>query len=111
MDAGILDQRVGIDEPVTTQDDTGAEVVTWTPIGEVWAAVHPLNGREKLQAGQVGATMDTRITIRWSPATERINAKWRLTHRGVIYNIVSVAQADMARREIEIMAVSGQNLG
>lgn len=111
MRAGSLTERVAVEEPLTTQDDTGEEITTWSPVASVWGAVEPLTGREKLQAGQVGATMDTRFRIRWTPAMERINAKWRLTHDEVIYNIVSVAQVGMARREIEIMATSGLNAG
>jgi SPP1 family predicted phage head-tail adaptor len=111
MRAGALRHRIGCWEPVVTQNETGEEVVTYPTSFEVWGLIEPLHGRETLQASQVNAEFDTRIGIRWSPDTDRMNAKWRLTHLAVIYNIVSIAHVMMGRRELEIMATSGLNEG
>lgn len=111
MKAGAIRHRVVVEEPILSQNATGEEEVSWALVGKVWAAVEPLKGRERLQAAQINAAMDTRIRIRWSEAMDRMNATWRLTHRAVVYNIVSIAHLNMARREIEIMATSGVNLG
>lgn len=111
MNAGQLRHRIIVDEPVTTQDDTGAETVVWAVLDTVWGAIEPLNGRERLLAGGINATTDTRIRIRWSSLMEQVTPRCRLLHQGVIYNIESIAHIDMGRREIEIMATSGINTG
>jgi SPP1 family predicted phage head-tail adaptor len=111
MNIGKLRHRLLVEEPVTTQNETGEEVINWLSHGRIWGEIEPLTGREALQAGMVSATLDTRITVRWSPLTDLMNAKWRLSHAGVVYNLVSVQQVDMGRRQIEIMANSGRNLG
>lgn len=111
MRAGRLRHRVVVEEPVTTQNETGEEEVVFTAIGREWASVQPLRGREQLQAQQIDATLDTKIGMRWSPTVDRITPKWRLSHLGVVYNVVSVAHIDMARREVELMCSSGLNRG
>lgn len=112
MRAGRLKHRIEIDEPVTTQTASGDEVVTWTAFGTVWGSIEPLKGRERLQAGEIIADMDTRINIRWSAHVDRIEAGWRLKHGGVIYNISSPpAEVMMEQREIEMMCKSGANDG
>jgi SPP1 family predicted phage head-tail adaptor len=111
MQAGSLRQRVAFDEPVTTQDATGDEIVTWTPAFDLWASVEPLTGREQMAGGGILAEGNARIRLRWSEQAARINAKWRARHNGTVYNLKSVAHLDSARREIEIMARSGVDSG
>lgn len=111
MNAGQLRHRILVEEPITSQDDTGDELVQWFSHGRVWGSISPMNGFEKSLRREINAAMDTKIRIRWSPTMDRMNAKWRLTHQNVIYNVVSIANIDMARREIEIMAGSGINNG
>jgi SPP1 family predicted phage head-tail adaptor len=120
MRAGQLKHRVIPDEPVATQDETGAEIVTWTPREEMLCAIEPIGGREALRAGATIADMDTRITTRWSPFVSTINAKWRLRHvrdvgAGPIETIYNVkrppAEKNLAQREVEFMCQTGLNLG
>lgn len=111
MRAGGIPRRLWIDEPVVTQDETGGEVVTWTPIGPLWASIEPVRGREALIAGANLAIMDTKIRMRWSPQADRITSKWRARYGDTIYDIVSVAHLKTARREIELMCKSGASEG
>lgn len=111
MRAGVINRRLQVDEPVTTQNEFGEEVITWVPHGPIWAQVEPVRGREALISGANLAIMDTKIRIRWSPDTDAINEKWRLSYRETIYDIVSVAHVRLGRREIEILAKSGANAG
>jgi len=111
MQAGILRQRVAFDEPVTTQDATGDEIVTWTQAFELWASVAPLTGREQLLGGGILAEGNARIRVRWSEQAARINEKWRARHDGTVYNLKSVAHLASGRRDIEIMARSGADSG
>lgn len=66
MDAGKLRHRIHIDERVTSQDEHGEPIVTWTP----WATNEPaqiadISGREFFAGQGIAAEVTTRITIRW----------------------------------------------
>jgi SPP1 family predicted phage head-tail adaptor len=111
MQAGKLDKRLDIEQPITVQDAAGSPVITWLPIGTVWASIMPIKGREALTGNQILPIMDTRIKIRQHPLLASMNEKWRVTYNGVIYNIVSMAHTNLGNREIEIMCVSGANNG
>lgn len=111
MRAGALRRRLIVDEPVTSQADNGEEIVTWRTAEIVWGSIEPLHGRELLQSNAIGADLDTRIHIRWSPRVDLINAKWRLRHDSTIYNIKSIAHIDLRKREIEMLVNSGRNQG
>lgn len=111
MKIGELRHRLLVEEPITSQNETGEEVIVWQSHGRVWGSIEPLNGREALQANMISAELTTRIRIRWSPVTDQLTAKWRLSHAGVFYDVISAAQINMGRREIEIMARSGRDLG
>ena len=110
--AGQLRHRVHIDEPVATRSEAGDQMIEWRCLGEVWAAIEPLRGRELLMAGQLGGVIDTRIRIRWSPGAARVSAKWRVRHRSTVYSVVSpLADVAMGGREIELMCQAGANRG
>ena len=106
IQAGELVHLVTFDEPVSTQNSIGEEIITWTPSFTVWAAVEPLRGREQFLAGAVNAQLDTRIRVRWSPRGAAVNEKWRARVRDVIYGIESIVDVDSKRREVQIMASS-----
>lgn len=111
MNAGELRHRVAFDQPITTQDATGDEIIVWYQAFILWAAVEPLTGRERLLRDQTVGQDDTRIRIRWSEQAATINAKWRARHQGKIYNLSEPASDPSGRQEIEFMATSGVNLG
>lgn len=111
MRGGRLDQRVVFEEPVMTQSASGELVPTWTQRFTVWAEVSPLRGSEYFQNDNIRADMDTRITVRRSTTTDAVTPKWRITHRGVIYNIFSIAEIRSGLAVLEIMARSGVNDG
>ena len=111
MRAGLLTRRLALEEPVVSQNETGEEETVWAPLGEVWATIEPIRGREALLAGVNLATMDTKITIRWSPDVDAVTTKWRASYRDTIYDIVSVAHKNLGRRQIELLCRSGSNEG
>ena len=109
---GECRHRVTFDEPVTSRNAIGEEVITWTPAFTVWGSVAPLRGRELILAEQVAAQMDTRIRLFWSTQTDRITAKWQARHAGVTYGIAAPPiHVDFARREVEIMATHIETAG
>jgi SPP1 family predicted phage head-tail adaptor len=111
MNAGQLDQLITFDTPSVVQAANGEETITWVPGVTVWAQVQPLTGREKLNADQVLADMDTRIRVRWSADMMAITPKHRIRHGSTILNIVSLANQYALGDALEIMCRSGTNTG
>ena len=112
MESGRLRHRVDIEVGVPVQDGSGDPVLTWEPVATVWASVSPIRGREATFAGeQVLGETDTRIIVRYGPATEQITPNHRIVHQGAIFNVVQVAHVNLGQRTIEIMAKSGVNDG
>lgn len=111
MRAGRLRHMIQIEEAVTTADSSGDPVTVWTAIGTTRADILPIRGREAVFGNQTLSEFDTKIIVRWSPLTELITAKHRLTHQGTIFNVVSPAHVAMGKEEIEILCKSGVNDG
>lgn len=111
MNIGRLRHRVVIEAPVETQDASGDPVITWAHVATAWAAVEPIKGREATFGNQTLEERDTRIVVRWSPLIDTLSAKYRLRHRQDIYNIVNLAEVDMAHKSVEILCKSGVNDG
>lgn len=113
MRAGRFDQRLTFDAPVVTPDAAGGQVTAWVTQFTVWAWIHPLTGRERVRSDQVIAELDTKIVVRWDSRTAKITAAWRA--RGIggqVYSIIRPpVQADMGRREIELLCSVGVNRG
>lgn len=65
--AGRLNKRVTIQSLTRTSDGGGGFTEAWAAIdnGTVWAAVEPLNGRERFEAQQTQANLSYRVTIRY----------------------------------------------
>lgn len=107
MRNGRYKHRVVFLEPVIVRETNGSESVDYVPRLRRWAAVEPIKAAEAMRANQPLAVMDTRILVRHTAAFDSVTEKWRASHRGVTYNLVSVANLRMADRDIEIAAKSG----
>ena len=111
MRAGLLRDRIEVDERVDTQDSTGDPVESWVTRGTVWGAITPLRNREALIASQLLVKADTRIVLRWGPVVEDMTSRWRVRSAGATYNIASIINAGQHGREIELLCSSGTNAG
>lgn len=101
MRAGRLRHRVVLQEKGTvSQNEFGAEVITWTAVATVWASVEPLRGREFIQAKQEQAAIDTRIRLRHR---DGITPVMRAVWNGRVYDILSVIRPEERQREIHLM--------
>ena len=87
------------------------DIAAWLLVGEVWASIAPVGGREAARAGQIIASTETRIVIRWSARLADIHATWRIRRGDVIYNISRVVNGNLSNREIELTCESGVNDG
>ena len=66
MRAGMLNQRITIEQRVEGQDEVGQPFEDWLPYLSAWAAVYPLRGREIVAADAVASITDVRVIIRTS---------------------------------------------
>ena len=98
MRAGQLRQRVTVQEKSVTRDDYGAEVITWTDLATVWAAVQPLTGREWIEGRQETAGVTTRIRMRYRSG---ITPEMRVSFGDIEFNILSVIH--VKERELHLM--------
>lgn len=87
--AGLLDRRVRLERRHEETDDSGQSVTRWLPLGDVWARVEPLGGREGFGQQQWVATGEVRFTIRWRPDVTPLH---RVVHDDRAYDVVSVAE-------------------
>lgn len=100
MRAGKLRHRVTIQRAVEVQNDFGEVVTTWVTVGQAWASVEPLRGREYFQAEGTQAETSTRIRMRYRNG---IMPKMRVVHGSTVYDIESVMDVETRGRELELM--------
>lgn len=105
MQAGIMRQRVTLQRVARTQDpDTGEMANGWADVGQMWASVEPVSGREFIAGQATQNEVTARIVIRYRPG---VTAAMRAVHRGVIYNIEAVLPDPRSGREYLTLMVSG----
>jgi len=97
---GELRHRVTIQEKVVTVDAYGGEVITWSTVATVWAAVEPLWGREFLEGRRQENEISTRIRIRYR---EGLTPSMRVVWGFRAFDIESVIERESRRREIWLM--------
>jgi SPP1 family predicted phage head-tail adaptor len=100
MRAGPLRQRVTIKDKSVSQNTYGEEVITWTDVDTVWAAVEPLSGREFLEGKQITAEVSTRIRIRYRSG---ITPEMQVVFGSITYDIHSIIHIEEREREIHLM--------
>lgn len=108
-DAGQMQDRILIEEPTVTQDDTGGQVKGWRTVRTVWArrlttkAVETFAGQALLGKVEIG------FSIRYWPS-HGITQRHRFTFDDAVYSISSVVEAER-RTELILLGTSGANRG
>lgn len=87
---GSFRHRLALEEPTTTTDDGGGFTTAWTALGDVWAAVAPVSGDERLVADALSGRLTHRITER---QRRDVKPAMRLRTADRIYEIVAVLDA------------------
>ncbi len=106
MEAGALDRRLQLLQPIATKDAANEEVLTWVFHSEVAAKQILLGDAERLRAQQLGATISARYRIRWSRSAAQMDARWQLQCDGRRYAVAG-AIVEIGRREgLEITAAA-----
>jgi SPP1 family predicted phage head-tail adaptor len=101
---GDLDKRVQIIKLVTTQDESGAQVNTWEPVAECWAALAQTPGSEAFASGQRSGRVPTVFRLR---VRNDVRPAMRLVWADRTFNIESVV---LQRRITGDMMITAEEL-
>ena len=107
MRAGKLRDRVAFESPDGTTDSYGNPSDGWGNSRTVWADVRERTGKEKMDAGAVAAVRMATVRIRKNSTTEAITTSDRVTIRGELWNIRSIAQIDSKGAMLEMTCEAG----
>lgn len=105
MNPGTLDRRVTFERATITRNDLNEPVKTWADYCTVWAKREDVSDAETIAAGELGASLGARFTIRRDSRTETLTPADRLRHDGANWNIQAVREKrDAWRAFLEIRA-------
>jgi SPP1 family predicted phage head-tail adaptor len=102
MRAGSLRHRIEVLKPTRTQDLYGQEVLSFVSVGERWAAVEFMSGKELNYARQAQARSTHKITMRFD---SDIKPSWRVRHGDATYDIESVGGDGMTSTVMQAVEV------
>ncbi len=101
MRAGQLRHKVTLQSLGARVDDGyGGGTIRVSDVAEVWAAIEPLTGEERLEVGQFDASISHRIRIRYYAG---IRPHWTIKYGTRVFDIKSVADKEERHREIELL--------
>lgn len=101
--AGVLDQRITIQQKITTRDLVGGEVNNWTTWATVWAAVIPIRGSEYVAHRQAQSDITTKFRIRYRPW---LTTAMRIIHGSQVFDIREVIDPNSRHEYLELMCVA-----
>lgn len=106
---GVLDKRVTVQQASVTRDVIGAPVVVWVDVATVWAHVHPLAGRELINAQSVYAEVTHNIIIRWQAAFSDPVAvsEMRVVYNGRHFNVGAAINLEEGNRYLVLSVSEG----
>ena len=107
MASGKFRDRATVESPDHTSDDYGNVTSGWQNAREIWADVLERTGKEKLEAGAVQSMRMATVRVRSNNTTRAITTADRLTVRGEVWNIRSIAQIGRSKRVIEFSCEAG----
>jgi SPP1 family predicted phage head-tail adaptor len=105
MRAGELNKRITIEQPVETVSGLGEPVQTWSVFAVLWAGIQPLVGSERVQAAQVNANADVKVTIRYYFGILP-SAKMRIRFKDRVLQIAAPPQnINESNRECDLLCI------
>lgn len=102
MQAGKLRSRLTISRGTKTQNSFGEDVITWVSLGEFWAEILPLQGRELEVMQQRWAEARFTVRIRFQP-TITFRREDRGTWGSRTLDILDVEDIDQRQRELRLI--------
>ena len=95
MNPGALRHKLTIEAATRTDDGGGGAEVGWHPVGEAWAEIVPLSGKEELTAEKRTSRLVHTVTLRWRADLAPTH---RLRHGPRVLEIEAVLDPDGRRR-------------
>lgn len=103
--AGDIRRRVTIERATITTNPMNEQIKTWADLVTCWAAREDVSDKETIAAGELGASLGARFTVRRNSLTETVTPADRLRHDGAVWNIQAVREKkDAALAFVEIRA-------
>lgn len=103
MEAGRLNKRVKLQQPVKNQDDYGEMEVSYSTYATVWASIEPLQGRELEHAHQISAETNHRVTIRYGIYPADVASEHRVIYGERTFEITSVINPGERNEKLILM--------
>ena len=103
LSAGRLNQRVTLQAKAVTRDGMGNEVISWSDVAAVWAAVEPVRGKEFVSLRAAQSDITTRITLRYKSG---LTTAMRVLHDGAIYDVREIINPRSRNESLELMCVA-----
>jgi SPP1 family predicted phage head-tail adaptor len=101
---GKLRERVTLQSEQSVSDGGGGQVVAWTDVATVWAAIEPLTGRERRAAGRLESVLTHKVTIRHLAG---VTAKMRVAAGARVFNVRAVVNPAERDRWLELLCEEG----
>ena len=100
---GKLRHRLTIQRPDKEYNAIGEEIIKWTDVATVWAAIEPLRGNTYFAAKQANAEVTGKITLRHRELKPTYRFQW-IDHNGKtrIFNIISIIDPQSRGKEIQV---------
>lgn len=116
MKAGDLRHYVMVQNRLETQNSSGEVEWSFTDWQAMWASIEPLQGREFLQAAQIGSNLSAKIRVRYFPGiTPKMRVKHAYLSGGIsfedLYDIETVIHINERLREMHLMCVKRESEG
>ncbi len=92
---GKMRQRLTLQQPVRAADGGGGAAVTWTAVADVWAALLPVGGDERVDADALQGRVTHEVWIRFR---SDVAAPMRFIFGTRIFDIRSVTDIEEAHR-------------
>lgn len=97
VSAGDLNQRVTIQQPV--YNSGGDEIVGWSAIATVWAAIRHMRGRELIDSGRDTSEQFATIRIRYRTGLDHAQ---RIVHKSTNYDIEAISNVNEENAVLEL---------
>ena len=101
MQAGLLNRRVTLQAPGTTQDELGQPIPGWTDVATLWADIRMKSGLESIKAGAPVSVVQASIRVRYRAG---ITAGMRIVHNLQAFNITAVMPDVGGREYVDLIA-------
>ncbi len=103
--AGLLDQRITIEQKAIARNSIGEETETWSTFATIWAMYRPVRVTERLAGAQLQAEFDTVFRIRFMTG---IDTEMRVVWRGQRFELVGPPlMVDPATKLLDLFCTAG----